>query len=194
MNADGRLDVFVRGTDNVLYHRWQTTPGGAWSEWAGLGGQFTSDPFVAHNKDGRLDVFVRGTDNGVQHIRQAAPNNSSNWTAWEALGGSLEGTHLYNRPVAAQASDGRLQLFARWSDGTLRTMIQNADGSFPVGGWNNLWGWIDATVPPPVKGNNGLFHVFVRGAGLNLYVNRQADANPLNWAGFTYLGDAALSF
>ena len=27
-NADGRLEVFVRGTDNALWHQWQTAPNG----------------------------------------------------------------------------------------------------------------------------------------------------------------------
>lgn len=195
MNADGRLEVFVRGTDNALHHQWQTTAGGAWSGWAALGGQLTSDPYVAHNSDGRLEVFVRGTDSGVHCIRQTTTNNSAGWTPWEALGGSLRGDHPYNRPVAAQASDGRLQVFVRWNDNTLRTTIQSAPGGgFVFNDWHNLSGWIDATLSPPVRSNNGLFHLFARGAGFNLYANQQTAANHLTWGGFTYLGDAAHSF
>ena len=45
VNSDGRLEVFVRGTDDALWHIWQTVPhGGPWSAWASLGGNITSDP------------------------------------------------------------------------------------------------------------------------------------------------------
>ena len=30
VNTDGRIEVFMVGNDNVLYHRWQTKPGGSW--------------------------------------------------------------------------------------------------------------------------------------------------------------------
>jgi hypothetical protein len=31
-----RIEVFVRGTDNHVWHRYQTTPNGDWSEWEDL--------------------------------------------------------------------------------------------------------------------------------------------------------------
>src|SRR5918994_715148 len=67
-NADGRLEVFVRGTDNNLYHKWQTAPGAGWApDWSPLGGVFDGNPMVGRNADGRLEVFVRGTDNSLYH-------------------------------------------------------------------------------------------------------------------------------
>ena len=75
-NADGRLEVFVRGTDNALYNRWQTAPNNGWSaNWGNLGGVLTSNIAAARNADGRLEVFVRGTDNALWHRWQTAPNN-----------------------------------------------------------------------------------------------------------------------
>jgi hypothetical protein len=38
-NSDGRLEVFARGTDDALWHIWQTAAhSGPWSGWASLGG------------------------------------------------------------------------------------------------------------------------------------------------------------
>jgi len=37
-NADGRLEVFVTGTDGALWRKWQVTPNGSWSGWALLQG------------------------------------------------------------------------------------------------------------------------------------------------------------
>ena len=60
----GRLDVFVKGTDNALWHKWYQ---GGWSSWESLGGVLTSAPAVASWSLGRLDVFAKGTDNALWH-------------------------------------------------------------------------------------------------------------------------------
>jgi len=60
----GRLDGFVRGTDNALYHKWYD---GRWSDWESLGGVLTSDPSAVSWGSGRIDVFVRGSDNALYH-------------------------------------------------------------------------------------------------------------------------------
>jgi hypothetical protein len=46
-NADCRLEVFVRGTDGKLYHKWQLSPGShSWSDWGSLEGEITSTQAV----------------------------------------------------------------------------------------------------------------------------------------------------
>lgn len=37
-NADGRLEVFVRGSDSGLWHNWETSPMGKWVGWQPFGG------------------------------------------------------------------------------------------------------------------------------------------------------------
>jgi hypothetical protein len=41
-NANGRLEVFMVGSDHQLYRTWQTTHNinTEWSEWTSLGGEF----------------------------------------------------------------------------------------------------------------------------------------------------------
>ncbi|MEW2401774.1 hypothetical protein [Streptomyces sp. NPDC046862] len=46
-NADGRLEVFARGTDGALWHTWQTRPNGGWGGWATLGGQVVGSHNIA---------------------------------------------------------------------------------------------------------------------------------------------------
>jgi hypothetical protein len=60
--GSGRLDVFVRGSDNALWHRWYD---GSWSAWESLGGHLTSDPTAASWGRDRIDVFARFPDNGL---------------------------------------------------------------------------------------------------------------------------------
>src|SRR6187402_3310391 len=64
-NSDGRLEVFARGTDNALWHIWQTAPNDGWSDWSSLGGTITSNIAVERNANGRLEAFVRGGDNAL---------------------------------------------------------------------------------------------------------------------------------
>ena len=86
-NADGRMEVFARGTDGALWHIWQTAPNNGWSGWLSLGGAIQGAHAVGMNKDGRLEVFARGTDGALWHIWQTAPN--SGWSGWQSLGGGI---------------------------------------------------------------------------------------------------------
>jgi len=80
LQTRGRLVVFVRGTDNTIWHRWQMTTNGEWSGWESIGappGGATSGPDVALNAPGGLVVFARGGDNAVWHAWQGGPDG--NW-------------------------------------------------------------------------------------------------------------------
>ena len=83
MSGPGRIDVFVQGTDNQLWHR--PYSGGAWQAWEALGGTITSGPTVASWASGRLDVFARGPDNSLYHKWLG----TGGWSGWESLGGVL---------------------------------------------------------------------------------------------------------
>ena len=75
--GEGRIDVFVRGTDRALWHKWFTD--NEWSDWELLGGVLNFGPAVASWGPGRLDVFARGTDNTIFQ-RTFAANNWLDWT------------------------------------------------------------------------------------------------------------------
>ena len=62
--TSGRLDTFVRGTDNALWHKWYHN---GWSGWESLGGVLTSAPGAVSWSNGRIDVFVAGTDSAMWH-------------------------------------------------------------------------------------------------------------------------------
>ena len=82
--ADARIEVFVRGFDNTLWHVWQTSPNGLWSDGAGIGGSISDDPNLARNQNGSLEVFARGNNGHVLHQW----SSSSGWTALFDLGGA----------------------------------------------------------------------------------------------------------
>ena len=180
-NADGRLEAFHRGTDNVLYTRWQTAPNNGWAPgWGSLGGILNGDPVVARNADGRLEVFVRGSDNALWHIWQTAPNNG--WSNWSSLGGVLPG-----RVAVGQNADGRLEVFHRGTDNVLYIRWQTA----PNNGWSSGWtplGGIQISGDPVVARNaDGRLEVFVRGSD-NALRNRWQTAPNNGWSDWGSLG------
>jgi hypothetical protein len=91
-NSDGGLQAFVVGTNNQLYHKTQTSPGGStWTGWTSLGGGIKADtsPAVARNTDGRLQVFVVGTNNQLYYKTQTSPGSATWSSSWTSLGGTL---------------------------------------------------------------------------------------------------------
>ena len=88
-NNDGRLQVFVVGTNNALYYKTQTSPGSnTWSSaWTYLGGSLraNTDPVAIINTDGRLQVFVVGTNNALYYKTQTS-HGSRTWSDGHLLG------------------------------------------------------------------------------------------------------------
>jgi acylphosphatase len=180
VNADGRLEVFARGTDNALWHIWQTAPDGGWSGWASLGGSLINDPAavrhaaaVARNADGRLEVFTRGTDNALWHRWQTTRGGS--WSGWARL---AAGVLFEGEPVAGRNADGRLQVFVQRTDFTLWTMTQTAPGSSTWSAWTPLAPGVPFVGPPVVASNaDGRLQVFARDTHSALWTITQIAPN-----------------
>jgi hypothetical protein len=148
--ATGRLDVFARGTDNSLLHRWYA---GGWSGSESLGGVLASGPGVVAWGPGRLDVFVQGSDHALWHRWYAG-----GWSGWESLGGVLT-----SAPDAASWSSGRLDVFARGTDNA-------AWHRWFSGGWS-AWeslGAMGVGDPSAVSWGPGRIDLFARGADNSL--------------------------
>jgi Astacin (Peptidase family M12A) len=110
-NGDGRLEVFMVGVDNILYHRWQkeAKSNSQWSDkWESLSDQGVNDPVVVQNEDGRLEIFVL-RDRELYHRWQTTKNDSTKWSSWTPL---QAGSYLpRGRPAVAINSDGKLEVF-----------------------------------------------------------------------------------
>lgn len=108
--ATGRIDVFARGTDNQLYHRWFT--GGNWFGWEALGGTLSSAPSAASCQSGHLDVFVRGSDNRL--YRKSF--NGSAWLAWSQVSGT---TYSASPDAVCRPTTNLVDVFERDFSATL---------------------------------------------------------------------------
>ena len=100
-----RLDIFARGSDNAMYHRWWN--GNNWGGWESLGGVILKDPIPVSWGANRLDVFAEGTDGAVYHRWW----NGTNWGGWESLGGVIT-----SNISAVCWGPNRIDLFARGTD------------------------------------------------------------------------------
>jgi M6 family metalloprotease-like protein len=177
-NADGRLEVFVRGMDDALWHIWHGGPNHGWSNWESLGGRITTDPAVGRNKDGRLEVFARGGDGALWHIWQTF--QAQPWSGWHSLGGQLLG-----QPAVGRNADGRLEVFVRGLDRALWHVWQGG----PNHGWSN-WeslGGILTTDPAVALNRDGHLDVYARGLDNALWhITQIFQAQP--WSGWESLG------
>ena len=161
-----RIDVFGRGTDNALWHKWWD--GSSWSGWESLGGILTSAPTVSSWGDNRLDVFVKGTDNALWHKWW----DGSSWSGWESLGGVLT-----SAPGAVSWGYNRIDVFVKGTDNAL--WHKWWDGS-SWSGWESL-GADGSASPPPGWAAISLTGVWNCDDGGKYYL-RQMD-NTLWWYG-----------
>jgi spore germination protein YaaH len=142
------LDAFIRGTDNVLWHRsWDGT---TWQPWESLGGILTSAPAAISWGPNRIDVFVRGTDNALWRRSW----DGTAWSSWSSLGGVLS-----SAPDVASWSANHLDVFVRGTDNGLWSRRWDGTAWQP---WTRLGGVLTSD-PSAVSWGTGRIDVFVRG-------------------------------
>jgi len=102
------------------------------------------------------------------------------------MGGSLAGS-----PALGSNADGRLEVFAQGTSGSLQTAYQTTvNGSWS--GWFSLGGGVTGT-PAVARNSDGRLQVFVRGSGDQaLWTVAQTSANG-GWGGWTSLGGSLTS-
>jgi hypothetical protein len=101
-----RRDVWVRGTDNALWHKWWD---GSWHGWESLGGKLASGPGAVEWGQGRIDVVARAENNSVLHWWW----NGSTWQS-ENIGGNITWD-----PDISSWGTNRLDIWGRAPDGSI---------------------------------------------------------------------------
>jgi hypothetical protein len=148
-----RIDLFVRGTDNVLWHNWYD---GSWgippaARWEPLGGVLYSSPAACSWGPGRLDVFVRGTDNALWHKWF-----QNGWSGWESQGNPPSGP-ITGDPAAVSWGSGRIDLFVRGADKALwHKWFENG-----WSGWQSLGGIFYSDPAGACSSGSGHLDLFV---------------------------------
>lgn len=133
-----RLDLFVRGTNNAMYHKaWD---GAQWlpgiTGWESLGGTFAGSPVAVSWAKGRLDIFGRGFDGRLYHKWWTSQGWGPSVSGWEDLGGKLS-----TDPAVVAWGPNRLDLIARGYNGDVIHKAWDGAGWHPsVTDWESLGG------------------------------------------------------
>ncbi|TMD86382.1 MAG: hypothetical protein E6I73_16215 [Chloroflexi bacterium] len=169
-SASGKLDAFVRGNDNALWH--SSWDGTIWSNWESLGGVITSAPAAVAVGTNRVDAFVRGQDNALWHRTW----DGTTWANWDSLGGVIttgaDATSWGATRMDVFVGGKDNALWHRWWDGT---KWQN---------WEGLGGVVASDPGVTTQGPNTL-DVFVRGQDRALW---HRSWNGTTWAPWQGLG------
>ena len=169
--SSGRLDVFVRGTDSALWHKWYEN---GWSDWESLGGVLTSGPAAVAWDQGRIDVFARGTDSALWHKWY-----ENGWSDWESLGGVL-----LSGPGAVSWGPGRIDAFVEGTDAALWHIVYENGWS----GWESLGGVLTSS-PGAASWSSGRLDVFAAGTDSALWHKWYENG----WSGWESLGGTLVS-
>ena len=167
-NSDNRLEVFGFTLDSRYAHLWQTAPGAtrrsSWSAVERFDGifhdqTFSAEPASAINSDGRLELFGATTHGDLAHCYHILAVDLRVWSIWYGLGGTPVGVLS-----VINSFDGRIHVFARWADSSIRHIAQSSPG----GGWTG-WEQLGAagvtSDPVAALNANGSFEVLARSSG-----------------------------
>ncbi len=157
-----RLDLFVRGRDNALWHK---SYSGSWSGWDSLGGIITAAPAATSQGVNNLDAFVRGMDDGLW--RRSYQSGWGNFAS--------QGSILLSGPTVTSSGPGSSDVFVRGSDDGVYQI--HFSGSSQSG--TSLGGIIAGTPAAVARGSR--LDVVVHGLDNNLYHNIYTTG----WSGWT---------
>ena len=167
--AANRLDCFVKGSDNRMWHKWWA---GGWSGWENLGGTIDGAPAAVSWGPNRIDCFVRGMNNHMFHKWW----NGFAWSGWEDLGGIITAG-----PSVSSWAANRLDCFVKGSDNHMWHKWWNGSS---WSGWEDLGGVIDGE-PAAVSWGPNRIDCFVRGMNNHMFHKWW---NGSSWSGWEDLG------
>ena len=159
--APGRLDVFIKGSDNALWQR--TRVGSTWSKWKNLGVFLHSGPAAVSVAPNRIDCFVRGRS-GVPFILYQKTFDGQTWSGWIGHGNPPL-VEPASAPAVSSWGANRLDVFMRGTDNALWRRAWDGDG--PGNGWG-AWERIAGNFiddPAAVSWGTNRIDCFVRGKG-----------------------------
>ncbi|MFZ4663224.1 MAG: PA14 domain-containing protein [Caldilineaceae bacterium] len=168
---NGRLDCFVRGTDNALHQ--QTWNGSSWSGWKRIGQTLTAAPSCTV-AGARYDCFFRGSDNALWQIYSLDGNT---WQGPFNLGGSL------TEAPSCVVNNGRYDCFGRGTDNALYQQTWNGSRWL---GWKRIGQTL--TSAPNCTVNGARLDCFYRGS--DNAQQQMLSGDGTTWAGPYHQGGA----
>lgn len=168
----GVIDYYVRGSDNHIYHRYQS--GGVWYGYDDMGDVWASDPSAASWGAGTAAVVAFRYEADVRMRRYA----SSTWSSWTSLPSMPQNRATGSAPALVSLGGGDLQVFVLTASNTLLT------SKYVSGSWSS-WSAVSPATPSGVT-FGGSPVVASQGAGnFDLFIN---SSNGTVWHTFYWLG------
>jgi alpha-galactosidase len=165
-NADGSIDLFVRGDDSQAYQR--TYANGTWGPWVSLGGQIIDAPTVAYTGPGSWQLTATGTDDQIW-TRSAS-------SGWSSIGAPT-GLSVYGRPSAVADGSSTYVAVRTNDDSVWLDTLDTASGTWS--GWTGLGGTISDS-PTLLTTPSGV-RLFARASDYTLWEN---DLTGAAWSGW----------
>ncbi|WP_055590494.1 glycoside hydrolase family 27 protein [Peterkaempfera griseoplana] len=164
----GRIDVFVRGTDDTAYRR--VYEDGRWGRWQSLGGTLTDAPTAAFAGPDDWTLVARGADGKLWSRGPAS--------GWSPLGAPQD-RPFSGRPSAVVDDAGRLHVAVRTSDDSVWSRTRDASGAWSD--WTALGGTVSGS--PTLVASGGTVHLYTRAGDYTLWQRSwTADGG---WAGWS---------
>ncbi|MGW8571113.1 glycoside hydrolase family 27 protein [Streptomyces niveus] len=150
----GRIDVFVRGTDDAAYRRAFTD--GRWGRWQKLGGSLADAPSVAYESAERWTLFAHDEDG---QIRSRGPRSG-----WTTLGAPEQRT-VYGRPSAVVDEAGRTHVAVRTAEDAVWWRVRDTAGDWSA--WTSLGGTVSGS--PTLVAVDGGVRLYARAGDYTLW-------------------------
>jgi hypothetical protein len=170
---EGRLDVFVRGTDDKLYHRVYENDGWLGTKWTDLseGKVIEQSPGAASWGPNRIDLFA--VWNKEVHHKASQDGNWAPWT--ENLAGATN-----DAPAAASWKSLRVDVLIRTTDNFMSRQYWDAHWR----GWENIGGQSKTLKSAPAAAATAFNRIdcFALGSTDHLFHTWYQDAKQEQWA------------
>jgi hypothetical protein len=203
LNADGRVEFFIVGTDGKVHHASEMTANsGQFGPWAILDDisspAWAAHPVAANNLDGTLGLFEVGSDSIVYYKSQNAPS-SADWSSglsWSAIltPNAPSGVVLPGTLGVGTNSDGRLEFFVESTNPGSNIFQMSHQWQLSPGGLWSGWDGMQLTAVTPGRpaltldafNSDNLLYIFVLNGGA-LFFKNQAISNGA-WSDWSSLG------
>ncbi|MBE3561408.1 MAG: protein kinase [Ktedonobacteraceae bacterium] len=176
--SGGTIELFVRGSDNRLWHGSYDSSYRLLRPWESLGspGSLTYDPAVASDGHGHIDILVRTPQNTLQYSQYS--DTARTWRPWQNLENGGEFLTLLADPAIAVQQDGRSAVFVCGKrqnqdeqSGIWYSLFRDSTLS-----WQPLDNFFNSSLlftgtPAVVSSPGGRIDVFARGSDQTLYHN-----------------------
>ncbi|WP_370355051.1 DUF2961 domain-containing protein [Catenulispora sp. EB89] len=192
-HQDGRVEVFAVNAAGAVNSTVETKPEAPWSPWCGYALPKTTTQVVsATHLSGRMEDFAVTTSGGILNNFEATPNGL--WSGWNGFGPPVSATDpiTVTSIQVARHDDGRLEVFAVMSDGSIMNKFETSPDS-TWSAWSSFAPpktAVNATVAMHQNGRLEVFAVSSTGGVQNKY-ETAADQAWSGWNGFGPAGTVA---